>query len=206
MTGTPGPLPSLLFLLLFIAPAAAHDESEAPALDPQVARVWHEPAVPAPGEQWRGWIRFVPGHNVTEVLYQVCDVGRACIAPPTAATRLNETTWTYHTADYTDPVTGTPVPWGDASQTGGRDWRVGTQFFLTRADGNQSRLPHGLDLTSEECRGRYVECSETHYLAWDMPAGRVGGAREGAPGPDVAVLVAALAAVAVTRRARTGRS
>lgn len=195
----------LLLLVLAVAPAAAYDESEAPTLDPQVVRVWHEPMVPAPGEQWQGWISFVPGHNVTEVLYQVCDVGRACIAPPTPAQRLNETTWTYHTADYTDPVNGRPVPWGDASQTDGRDWRVGTQFFLTRADGSSGKLPHGLDLTSAECKGRYKECSETHYLAWDMPAGRVGAAGEGAPAPGVSVLVVALAAAAVAVRARTGR-
>lgn len=192
--------PLLLPLLLLLSSVAAYDEAEAPQVDARVERVWHAPDVPAPGEQWRGWIRFVPGHNVTEVRYQVCDVGRACVAPPTPAVRLDNETWTYHTSDYTDPLSGTPVPWGDASQTSGKPWRVGTQFFLDHADGSTAKLPHGLDLAGPECKGRYRECSETHYFAWDMPAGPVGAAGNGAPGPAVAVLLTVLACLVALRR------
>lgn len=188
--------PSLLLLaalLLVAGPAAAYDESEASELDSQVVRVWHEPAVPAPGEQWQGWIQFTPEHNVTKVLYQVCNVGVACIAPPTPAMRLNHTTWTYHTADYTD-AQGNPAPWGDETLSNGEDWRVGTQFYLTRDDGLRQALPEGIDFSDPACKDRYQECSETHYLAWDMPAGPVGNAGQGAPGlGSIAVLVGLLA-------------
>lgn len=193
--------PALLLAVLLVLPATAYDESEAPAVDPRIERVWHEPAVPAPGQQWQGWIAFVPGHDVTEVLYQVCNVGVACIAPPTPAVRLNDTTWTYDTADYTDPQ-GNPVPWGDDTLDGGRDWRVGTQFFLRTADNDTLQaVPHGENLSSPACEGRYRECSETHYFAWDMPAGPVGAGRD-APAP---LLAPALLLVALALRRRHDR-
>ncbi len=207
-TATPRVLLPLAALLVLANPVAAYEESDAPLLDPQVVRVWHSPDQPEPGAQWTGGIEFVPGHNVTEVRFQVCNVGEFCVAPPTLAQRLGDNEWTYDTNDYRDPL-GNPVPWGDEDATDGADWRVGTQFFLTHADGNHTELPHGLDLTSEECEGRYRECSETHYFAWDLPAGPVASAGEtdrGAPGPAPLLVLGLLLLAAYPLRNRQGRS
>ncbi len=192
-----------LLLLLGAAPVQAFEESEASSLDARIVAVWHTPAVPEPGTQWQGFIQFTPGHNVTAVRYQICDVGNACFAPPTPATRLNETTWTFDTDNYRDPTFDRPILWGDASYSGGAPWRVGTQYFLTQSDGNMTVVPHGEDFASDVCKDRYRACAETHYIAWEMPAGRV-GASEGAPGLGLVGILVAVAVVGAAVRKRRG--
>lgn len=190
-----------LLVLLLVPAAAAYDESEAPALRDDVMRVWHEPAVPEPGEQWMGYIQFEPAHNVTAVRYQICNVGAACFNPHTLATQVDDNTWSFDTRDYVNPNVpdSEPVPWGDASIF--ETWRVGVQFFLIESGAadepeNWVEFPHGEDLADEACEGRTLECIETHYLAWDMPAGEI--ADKESPGP--LLIVPLLIALLLRRR------
>ncbi len=201
------PLVWVLLGLLLAAPLTVqgYEESEAPQLDPRIAEVWHDPPIPAPGTQWNGYIRFVEGHNITAVSYQICDVGNACFAPPTPAKQDSENMWSFYTDDYRDPTFDRPILWGDASYSGGEPWRIGTQFYLTHGDGNLTVVPDGVQLATEECKGRYRECAETHYFAWDMPAGNVGSQDQGAPGIGLIALLALLGLAAYPLRNRHER-
>ena len=181
-----------LALLVLVPVAGAVDEADAASADERIAAVWHEPAVPEPGQQWQGYIRFEPGHNITTVRYQICNVGSACFAPPTPAMRVDDDTWRFDTFDYR--INGQTVAWGDARDFDGQDWRVGTQYFIVTegqedTPENWQELPHGIDLADPSCKGRIKECSETHYFAWDLPAGALAG-DEQAPGPGLVALMA----------------
>jgi len=183
-------------MLAALPMAVAHAESEAPALRPDVVAAGHEPAVVQPHTQWRGFLTLAPGSNVTGAFYQVCRVGAACFAPPTAAVREGAT-FRFDTSDY--KVAGRPVDY----QPG---WRLGVVWLLneTAADGTATvaTFPDGPDLSSPGCAGdAAASCAEAHYLAFDVAAAPH---RSPAPGPGLMALAAG--AVAVLRRQAYRRS
>lgn len=165
-------------LLLLAGPAAAYAEGEAPTVDPRIAATWHEPAVVRPGQQWEGFLRPAEGANVTSALYQVCEVGRQCFAPPTAAERLPNGTFRFHTSDYR--AAGRPVEW----EAG---WRVGVKWCL--AEGGADPGSCGWVPSQEG------DDPEMHYFAFDIPGGD-----KGSPAPALGVLAVALLAAAARRR------
>jgi len=203
------PVLLVLAVALWLPQATAYDEGEAAQHDGRIDAVWHEPAMPPPGTQWHGFIRFVEGHNVTDVRYQICRVGQVCFAQPTLAERVDDNMWTFDTADY--KAGRNAVDWGrnhPGDQPG--DWRVGVKYYLF-TDGqdtdyrNGTLVPTGLALDDPRCveggELTWVECDETHYFAFDLTAERAGG--NGAPGlPIAGLLVAVVAAAWLVRRER----
>ncbi len=168
-------LRAVLVALLLVPAAMAVPEADAPSIDSRIAEVWHTPDVPKPGSQWQGGIRLHEGHNVTQVLFQICRVGQACFAPPTAANTTDGDTWTFDTNQYREPVQGRPVQWGiNQPHEGANEWQVGVQyFFVTDESGPGGEpIPHGDgdlppdDCVTEEC---YVAWSATHYFVFTMP-------------------------------------
>ena len=179
-------------LLLAAAPAAAWDETEAAALRSDVLWTWHEPEVPAPHTQWRGFIQLHPASNVTEVHYQVCRVGQACFAPPTAATEGGQRVFSFDTRGYL--ANGRPVDY----QAG---WRLGVKWFLGEQLGNGTvrteEFPHGPDLASPECAGdAAMACAEQHYFVFTMG----GDAAKPSPGVGLAALCGLLSVAVLLRR------
>lgn len=174
--------------------ATAFEEADAPALRPDVMRVSHEPARVLPGAQWSGLIEMRPGHNVTEVRYQVCQVGSVCFIPPTLARQVDETTWRFDTAN--GPAALASVDW----QPG---WRVGFQWVLTQTsvDGSQSsEFPQGMEIGTPACDADHLSCASTHYFTFEIADGAAGARSE----PHVIVWGAVLALLAGIILAATG--
>lgn len=173
-------------------PVQAHPESSAPTLRPDVLRAWHEPFDLAAHEQWHGFLQFAPGSNVTAAAYQVCQVGKTCFAPPAPAEDLGNGTFGFDTQDYT--VNGQPVDYEPG-------WRLGVKWFLTESPGNRTvEFPRGPDLSSPECAGDgALDCSEQHYLTFDLPA-----APKGAPLGPLAILALMMALAAMAGRRPLG--
>ncbi len=196
MRPPPQAMRGLLLVLLLLPLASAYPESDAAALDPRVEAVGHDPAVPRPGEQWTGFLRFVPGHNVTEARFQICEVGIACFAPPTPMTLdADGRTFRFDTRDYVSPVNGEPVAWGIDD---GEPWNVGYRFVLL-SDQNVTQLPHGLDCNDPENQYlEWTECDATHYFVFTMPGAKQAG--ETTPGIGVPVLLVSIALFALLRR------
>lgn len=178
----------LLGIIVFLLPGSqAYPESEAPrvrmlerGMDDVVA-VWHEPEIVQPGTQWNGFIQFREGHGITEVTFQICDVGRVCFAPPVQVERINETTWMFDTNAYQKQ--GEPINY----QSG---WRLGTQFVLTE------RMPNGTVETYKFPQGiENPDDLEYHYFAFDMPA-----EAKGTPAPGILGIMTLMTAVALRRR------
>ncbi len=186
----------LLFVLLLLPLAAAYPESEASSLHPDVEAVGHDPAVPQPGEQWTGFLRLAPGHNVTEARFQICEVGIACFGPPTPMTLdADNRTYRFDTNDYVDAVSKRPVAWGIDD---GAPWNVGYRFLLVE-DGNLTQLPHGLDCLAEENADMdWNICDATHYFVFTMPGAT--SQDQDVPAPGIITLLAALALIALLRR------
>ncbi len=169
-----------------IAPgAAAHQESAAQVLRPDVAAVGHTPEAPAPHSQWSGFLALRPGSNVTAASFQICRVGSSCFAPPAPALRDGDT-FRFNTSSYL--ADGRAVDY----QAG---WRVGVVWFLTEGTGLHARnvtFPVGKAAEDPACLGAAaLACQEDHYFAFDMPA-----AAAGTPSltlPACALLVAAAA-------------
>lgn len=182
-------------LLLAAAPAAAVDESEAASLRDDVLWTWHEPEVPQPHAQWHGFIQLHPATDVVAVHYQVCRVGQACFAPPTAAKAQGEQVYAFDTSDY--KANGQPVDY----QAG---WRLGVKWFLDEQRENgtvvTAEFPSGPDLSSPECAGdAAMACSERHYFVFTM------GGPTGKPSPGMglpALLVLLAVALALASRSR----
>lgn len=178
-----------LALLIALPAASAYEEEEAPrvrlyeaGLD-DVARVWHEPEIVQPGTQWEGFIQFRDGHRVMEVLYQICDVGRVCFAPPTPAEQIDNNTWTFNTTDYRGSGADRPIHY----EAG---WRIGTQYILTEETDNGTvtrKFPEGLEKPED---------LEFHYFAFDMPEAKA----KGISGPGGWLVLMALIASAWRRR------
>ncbi len=176
--------------------AAAHAESEAPSLRPDVLAAGHEPANVLPHSQWRGFLRLAPESNVTSASYQVCRVGQACFAPPTPAVHVGSE-WRFDTAGYT--VNGKPVDY----QPG---WRLGVKWWLTETRGDGSNVavefPAGPDASSPECQGDGAAgCAEQHYLAFGVVDNRTHGLP--APGPLAVLGVVAVGVAFAGRRRRS---
>lgn len=186
----------LVAALLLLPAASAYPESAAPSLDERIVRVWHEPEVPAPGTQWQGFMELAPGHNVSQVKYQICRVGQNCFAPPTPAQDMGDNVWRFDTNDYRDPIVGEPIHWGEDVNGDGSEWLVGVQYFLVDPDHEAGKpVPEGLEIPSEECDAvSWEECSATHYFVFAMPAETSSG--EQAPALPVAFLLIALAFLA----------
>jgi hypothetical protein len=180
-------------LAVLPAPAAAHPESAAPSLRPDVVRAGHEPDVVQPHTQWQGFLEMAPDSNVTAAYYQVCRVGQACFAPPTPAEKVG-TTFRFDTSGYL--ANGRPVDY----EAG---WRLGVTWILEErlANGTTSavRFPLGPDVESPACQGdAALGCAEAHYLAFDIPA-----EERGSPSVPAGLVLAALAVFAAA--ARRGR-
>lgn len=187
----------LLLLVALVPLAAAHAESEAPSMRPDVARVWHEPETPAPHTQWDGFLQLRSGSNVTAANYQVCRVGQACFAPPTLAEGPTNGTFRFDTSGYR--ANGQAIDY----QAG---WRLGVKWFLYEMSGNGTNMtsrtvefPSGPDLSSPECAGdAAMACSEQHYFVFTMGA----PAAKPSPGMGLAALCGLLAAAAFARQRR----
>ncbi len=153
----------MLLLVLLWAPAAAFEESAASNVRKlesgreDVVRVWHEPASPEAGTQWRGGIEFRPGHAIGDVKFQICRVGVACFAPPTDAQESGPDAWTFNTAAYVVPGAGRPVTW----EAG---WRIGVRFVIneTLVDGRPTE--HFFPAASDS------GVLEDDYFAFNMAA------------------------------------
>ena len=180
----------LAFIFLFPA-ASGYPESVAPEVrvaeggPDDVEGVWHEPPVVEPGTQWEAFIRFRTGHSVEGVMVQICDVGRACFAPPTPMLALPDgRTWTVNTTDYRD-TSGHPIRY----EAG---WRLGMYFILSERLANGSLASTGFPEGTADPLDY-----ESHYLAFNMPA----ASSKGAPGtPIVLVALFLFAAAAAARR------
>ncbi len=186
----------LLVLVACLLPlASAYPESEASTVDARVEAVGHDPQTPQPGQQWTGFVRLVPGHNVTEVRFQICEVGIACFGPPTPTTLdADGRTFRFDTNDYVDAVSGRPVQWGIDD---GAAWNVGYRFLFVE-DGNVTEVPHGLDCLAEE--NKHIDwntCDATHYFVFTMPGAKA--ASQTTPGIGLPLLLTALAATALRR-------
>ncbi len=200
---------ALLIVLALLPLAGAVPESEASQVDPRLAAVWHNPDVPQPGQQWTGGVRLVDGHNVTQVLYQICRVGESCFAPPTPAIQQDVNSWSFDTNDYRDPVQDQPVAWGiNLAHEDGDTWAVGVQYFFQTADNEPpgDAVPAGIkELPPSDCTGEcWIDWSASHYFVFTMPATTESTDR-GAPGPGLlaiigGLLVARARSIAVTSR------
>ena len=212
--GAPEPVRArdLAWLLLAAATAAAllaptstaHPESAAPTLRGDVVRAGHEPEVVEPHTQWRGFLELRADTNVTAAYYQVCRVGQACFAPPTAAEKVEgrpgssgagstaAVLFRFDTSTYL--ANGRPVDY----EAG---WRIGVTWLLEeRLDNGTTQLvrfPLGPDVLSPECQGdAALACAEAHYLAFDIPA----AGRDASSMAALPVLALALAALAARSR------
>lgn len=183
----------VLGMVALMPNALAYDEDEAPrvrleqASKADVVAVWHTPSTVMPGQQWQGFIRFLPPHGVENAHYQICRVGYSCFAPPAPAQRINETTWSFDTKDYLPPG-GRPIDW----QAG---WRVGTQFILSERLANGTLVQYKFPAGDTGDPLVSAAALEDHYFAFDMPA-----PSQGAPSPAVAASIIAVALVALRRR------
>lgn len=177
-------------LVLLVLPAAAHEESAAAALRPDVVEVGHAPAVVRDGEQFEGWIVFHEGTAVRNVSFQVCVVDAlTCILGQRPA-RLDPDgrTWRFDTAEERAPGADRPPHWAGGS-------RVGVQWFLEEGNGT-TEFPAGTPMEDPSCSGAgAVACFETHYFAFD-----VAGAPRESPAVPATLLLGVLAALASVRR------
>lgn len=177
-----------LLLVFLAAAAAAHPESAAPSLHPDVVRAWHEPEPVEPGTQWSGYLQLRAGHGFANVSYQVCDVADGvCFSFPHPARDVGNATYRFDTADYL--ANGRPVQW----EAG---WRVGVRWYLADASGNGTWVPRAPPEPTE------VVPIEDLYLTFDIPAGN----ERGAPGIPMGLVAGALVvATAFAARAPRGR-
>lgn len=187
-----GFLAAAALALALSVPAAAHPESAAPSLRPDVVRAGHEPEAVQPHTQWKGFLELRPDTNVTAAYYQVCRVGDACFAPPAPAER-HGSAFRFDTSDYL--ANGRPVDY----EAG---WRLGVTWLLEERLPNGTvqsvRFPAGPDVLSPDCQGdAALACAEAHYLAFDIPA-----ETRGSPGLPAALapIPLALAAARAARR------
>lgn len=199
-----GPIVAAMVLaawLAMAAPAAAHPESAAPSLRPDVVRAGHVPEVVLPHTQWTGFLDLAPGSNVTAAYYQVCRVGQACFAPPTEAMSVDGygegRSFRFDTSTYL--ANGRPVDY----EAG---WRIGVTWILEERLGNGStqmaRFPAGPDVLSPECQGdAAMACAEAHYLAFDIPE----EGRDSPSAPFLGILAAVALAAVLASRAERGR-
>ncbi|MES2154337.1 MAG: hypothetical protein V4510_04305 [bacterium] len=176
-------------MLVVWAPAAAHDEAEAPTLRPDVLSAGHEPALVAPHTHWSGWLTMRPGSNVTAAAFQICRVGASCFAPPMPAVRDGDT-FRFNTSSYL--AGGHPVDF----QPG---WHLGVEWVLTEGAGASARtalFPDGPAADDPACAGSAAfACQEQHYLAF-----RVVDESHGTPAAPLAVLIVALSLLSWRRR------
>ncbi len=182
----------LLLVVLLLPLAAAHPEAAAPELDPMVEAVGHAPETPQAGEQWTGFIRLAPDHNVTNVTYFICRVGVFCLAPAAATLDDDGRTFRWDTNEYIDAVSQRPTQWavGDGS-----DWHVGYKFVFHRADGSNDKFPVGLPLDSDECKQMsFFDCDATHYFVFTIPGAKA--PQESTPSLGLPLLLIALLVLA----------
>lgn len=174
--------------LLWLPTAQAHDESEAPALRADVAAVWHEPAEVLPGMPWQGFLRLAPESNITGAYFQVCRVGMACFAPPTAAQMREDGVYVFDSSQAGGEV---PVHFGPG-------WRVGVKWLLFEGD-SQTPIDFPPKATCEEPT---LECAESEYFVFEVGAEPEGVSTPGASSPLLILAILALAYVHVVRRRR----
>ncbi|MGB1586603.1 MAG: hypothetical protein ACPHID_06125 [Thermoplasmatota archaeon] len=195
---------ALALLMLLAVPVQAVSEADAPSVDPRIAAVGHEPAMPQPGEQWDGYIQFHEGHNVTDVIIKVCRVAVFCNIFGPEADQVDANTWRFNTAGKT--FGGGSVEWGINDDPGDdSDWLIGVQYYIFTTDmevnltdglsGDELEQAHALP-TGQECgpeldRDAWAACEEGHYFTFLME-GRPRATAE-APAPFLLVpLIGAL--------------
>lgn len=171
-----------LLLLLLLPTVGAVDEADAPSVDPRIAEVGHEPEEVQPGQQWDGFIRFHPGHNVTDVAIKVCRVAVFCNIYGPLADRVDDNTWRFNTEGKV--IGGGSVEWGiNDAPDDDSSWRVGVQYLLLTEemeydlsdglDGDELALaqpvPHAETCDVDAGREAWEACEESHYFAFTMP-------------------------------------
>jgi len=164
----------------------------APPVPHGVVAYGHEPAVVEAGTQFTAFLRMEPG-AFGDVRVQVCIVSElVCIISPRPATLADDgVTWRYNTSEFRAPGGSAPYRWDGGD-------RIGAQWFLAEdGEGGMQPFPDGIDMASPGCDGREaaVRCYETHYVAFDIPAG-------GRATPAVGWLALALVLLVVARARR----
>jgi hypothetical protein len=182
-----------LFVGASILPAAAHPESEAPTLRPDVVRVGHEPDTPAGHAQFVVFLEPASNASFEQVAVQICLISQiVCIIPPRPA-EFDGARWHYDTADFRAAGADRPYRWPPNE-------RIGVQWFLGPRNASLEELepfPHGTDLGEPQCKGSReatVQCYETHYFEF-----RNGPANKGSPNLGLLSMLTVVAGAGVAR-------
>lgn len=181
-----GAAATFVVLLSSTAPVAAWNESAAPQLDSRVLAAWHDPQVAQADQPWHAFLQVDPAANVSEALFQVCRVGKACFAPPAPAQDMGNATFGFASSD----AGGGPAV---DFQPG---WRIGIKWYLRNANGSLDSLPPSPEGQPVCADSAALECQEAHYLAFDLMPAKDASA---APG-----FLAAVGLLAVAARRRHG--
>ncbi len=163
----------VLLLAILVLPLAAAEEPE------DAAAVWERqglagvatidvaPRLPAAGQQFVATLTLQDAPEVSNITYQMCDVGSSCFVLGFPVEPVGENQWRLNTADewkHSRQMSQGDTRHFDAGQ------RIGWQYTVNFADGSSAIFPDAppCDPYAHENVASWKACEEGHYFAIDI--------------------------------------